>query len=837
MNPPNVPLAPFRRNTAMFRFILQSILVLLIACSGALPLEAAPVAPTDNTSAPYMGLYGWSLDNTGVSGMNHNAFTASWLYRSSLWAEDFEDFSSWTNLEGPSWVLTPATNWLRQNPNGMYLLTVGMLPGSGSTPLAGTSLAIGATGTFNSHFQALAQHLVSSGLANNTIIRLGHEFNGNWYPWKVTSGTDAANFAAYFQQIVTAMKGVSGAQNIKFAWNGTNVWNSYSMSAAYPGDAYVDYIGVDLYDQCWATNTYPYPTGATQAQILACQQNAWAFNSSTSNNGLAVWKSLATTHSKPLCIPEWGICNRTDTHGGLDDPYFVQQMYNFIQDPANNVAFHVYFDVQAGDGHHQLTNVPGSTTTEFPNSAALFRQLFGVPALPLSNDIGTVGLSGSNTVMSISGAGTGLLTGTSDNFHFSSRPVTDDDTFLVQITSMSAAATAQSGILLRQSTDASSPYAALLVSNGKCIFQSRTTSGATATQYGVQPSVTLPVWLKAVRQGNVFTAYESSDGLNWTYAGAQTVAMTGTCYFGMAVSSGSTTGLNTTAIDNVGNTYIYTGNTASIANTTIVDDMAASGVSKTGPWTSSTSTPGFYGTGYITDGNTNKGSSSVQFSPALTAAGQYDVYACWTAGYNRADNVPISVVSNSGTTHWTANQAVGDYLWNYLGTYSFTSGSAGNVLISNAGTDGYVIADAVMFVQNTLPTTLTLDNADSSGVIISGTWTASTGIGGYYGSNYLFNSGGGAGTTVTFVPTVPQTGNYQVYTRWTAYSNRATNAPITINSGTGATQASVNQQINGGTWVSLGTYPFNAGTGGSIVIGTTGANGTVIADAVQLIKQ
>ena len=44
----------------------------------------------------------------------------------------------------------------------------------------------------------------------NAILRLGWEFNGTWYPWAVTDPTDAADFAAYFRNIVTAMRLVPG---------------------------------------------------------------------------------------------------------------------------------------------------------------------------------------------------------------------------------------------------------------------------------------------------------------------------------------------------------------------------------------------------------------------------------------------------------------------------------------------------------------------------------------------------------------------------------------------------------------------------------------------------
>ena len=65
------------------------------------------------------------------------------------------------------------------------------------------------------------------------------------------------------------------------------------------------------------------------------------------------------------------------------------------------------------------------------------------------------------------------------------------------------------------------------------------------------------------------------------------------------------------------------------------------------------------------------------------------------------------------------------------------------------------------------------DNSDSSGVTITGSWTAGTGVAGYYGTNYLYDNGLGQGTSnVLYSPTFAA-GVYQVYINYTSYSNRA----------------------------------------------------------------
>jgi hypothetical protein len=266
----------------------------------------------------------------------------------------------------------------------------------------------------------------------------------------------------------------------------------------------------------------------------------------------------------------------------------------------------------------------------------------------------------------------------------------------------------------------------------------------------------------------------------------------------------------------------------------VVADVASSpGVTLTGSWSTSTSTSGYYGRYYLTDGDAGTG-KSVQFTPNLPTAGTYQVYAWWSAASNRATNVPVSIVSTTGTTPVTVNEQTNGGQWVSLGTYTFNSGTGGSVTISDTGANGYVIADAVCFV---LAADVIVDVSGSTGITETGSWAQSTSIAGYYGSYYLTDGDAGGGKSVTFTPTLPTTGSYEVYAWWTANSNRASNVPVSIVSATGTTPVTVNEKTNGGQWVSLGTYTFNSGTGGSVTISDTGANGYVIADAVQFVQQ
>jgi Ca2+-binding RTX toxin-like protein len=123
------------------------------------------------------------------------------------------------------------------------------------------------------------------------------------------------------------------------------------------------------------------------------------------------------------------------------------------------------------------------------------------------------------------------------------------------------------------------------------------------------------------------------------------------------------------------------------------------GVTITGACTSATTSAGFYGTNYLQDGNSGKGSKSVQWTPQIPSAGTYQVYARWTAGANRASQVPFTVTHQGIASTVLENEQVKNNIWVLLGTYSLNAGTSSSVTVSNAGTTGYVIADAVRFVQ------------------------------------------------------------------------------------------------------------------------------------------
>ena len=288
---------------------------------------------------PRTGVYRGAHNPAGVVDFEQ------WLGRSVPYALDFVPADNWQTISNP-WGLG-AWRPTRAHPNARTLvLGVPLLPYSGG------SLQAGAAGKYDRYFRALAAKLERLKLGNS-ILRLGWEFSGGWYPWSVHTDDDAVLFAQYWRRVATAMRGVD--PSLQFDWNPAHGWRPFDISLAYPGNSYVDYIGLDVYDQGWIPN--PADAVARWNDLV------------NGDGGLAWHRDFAQARGKPMSFPEWGLAWRQDGHGGGDDPYFVGQMHQWIS--SNRVAYQVYFDFDAPDGAHQLM------TGRFPNAAAAFRSEFG----------------------------------------------------------------------------------------------------------------------------------------------------------------------------------------------------------------------------------------------------------------------------------------------------------------------------------------------------------------------------------------------------------------------------------------------------------------------------
>lgn len=152
---------------------------------------------------------------------------------------------------------------------------------------------------------------------------------------------------------------------------------------------------------------------------------------------------------------------------------------------------------------------------------------------------------------------------------------------------------------------------------------------------------------------------------------------------------------------------------------------------------------------------------------------------------------------------------------------------------------GTVAAAVISLSANAAPPII-VDNLDA-GASTSGSWASATGASSHYGPNSLYASVGGSADSATFTPNLPSAGTYRVEAWNSCYSPRATAVPHLISSDDPDVTVNVNQDSASGicgAWEELGTFPFSAGTSGSVTISDSGlASGSYIgADAVRFTR-
>jgi hypothetical protein len=131
----------------------------------------------------------------------------------------------------------------------------------------------------------------------------------------------------------------------------------------------------------------------------------------------------------------------------------------------------------------------------------------------------------------------------------------------------------------------------------------------------------------------------------------------------------------------------------------VVDDVDAEIV---GFGAISTSARKYVMSGYRHDGNAGKGQSTARFTPDIPKAGRYRVLIAYPANPNRAARVPVTIAHADGETTVTIDQRKApeaDGLLRPIGAYRFEQGRRGHVEIGNKDTDGFVVIDAVQFVE------------------------------------------------------------------------------------------------------------------------------------------
>ena len=214
--------------------------------------------------------------------------------------------STWTEWSHP-WFTNPKygyTSWVAADPKVRQLiLGVNLIPRSLSNlnnPLTWEQSC--AAGDFNSYATQLGRSLVHAGL-QNSVIRLGPEMNGKWEADYIGDTThEQALWANCFANEVSSLRQALG-EHFLIDWNPNACVENIPFAHFYPGNFYVDILGLDLFNvSCVAPKaTYTFRQLADEPESLT------------------IFQKFAKLKGKPMSFPEWGYL-----HGpAKDDPgYF-----------------------------------------------------------------------------------------------------------------------------------------------------------------------------------------------------------------------------------------------------------------------------------------------------------------------------------------------------------------------------------------------------------------------------------------------------------------------------------------------------------------------------------
>jgi hypothetical protein len=279
------------------------------------------------SSQPLLGAY---FGNTAPAVEQSLAGMEQWLGREVDYALIFLNQSSWSGFDSSvQWALD---QWPHHE---KLLISVPLIPD-------GADLRSAAAGADDQHYRQAAQKIAA--YDPNAVIRIGWEMNGDWYSW--SAAPNPQGYIDAYRHAVDAFRSVSSG--FKFVWSPNIGTGTINPEKVYPGDAYVDVVGLSVYEGSgWFSGKTP------------DQRWDWLMNQP---NGLKWHHDFAAAHGKPMGYPEYA--------SDINDGAFVTRMADWIK--SNNVAFHSWWnrnDVFDGDLQTHLTNEQAYRAAWGPSAA------------------------------------------------------------------------------------------------------------------------------------------------------------------------------------------------------------------------------------------------------------------------------------------------------------------------------------------------------------------------------------------------------------------------------------------------------------------------------------
>lgn len=270
--------------------------------------------------------------------------------------------------------------------------------------------------------------------------------------------------------------------------------------------------------------------GSRNASMFVSPANGLAFQRRVQSDGVSTYTSGGL-----VTAPYWV---RLVRFGQLFRSYVSADGTSWTLVGSETIAMAATAYVGLGVTSHDASRAAMVTFTDVTITGS------GIPPPPsgwTNTDVGGPALAGrgsqSNGTFSVTGAGKDIWGG-ADQFHFMHQRADGDIEVVARLVNVEKAHDwSKAGVMIRESLSGSAANAFMAGTAAKgWDFQRRPASGGLSV-YTPGTFSSPPGWIRLVRAGHTFSAYESTDGSNWALIGTETIPMPQSVYVGLAVTS------------------------------------------------------------------------------------------------------------------------------------------------------------------------------------------------------------------------------------------------------------------------------------------------------------
>ncbi|MCA2215925.1 glycoside hydrolase family 26 protein [Jidongwangia harbinensis] len=201
---------------------------------------------------------------------------------------------------------------------GALVISQGLAPTGGEAELPRC-----AAGVYDEHWRDFGRLMVRHG-RGDSVVRLGWEFNERTMPWRAV---DTRAYVECYRRAADRIRETNPDVLLDWTINAHSSPDGLCggrSTNCYPGDGYVDIIGIDNYDHYpWSPDKAAFDATAARPEGLT-----WLFE-------------FARTRGKPFSVGEWGVVPTGDA--GRENPPFVRWMHEWFAARAPHLAYEAYF--------------------------------------------------------------------------------------------------------------------------------------------------------------------------------------------------------------------------------------------------------------------------------------------------------------------------------------------------------------------------------------------------------------------------------------------------------------------------------------------------------------